>query len=66
LSLKGHGEAIRFMKEFGLPMLVTGGVKGWKEGRISLSARGLFTHVKDSYGFSLNRVRPFRSFHLTE
>ncbi|GAX79964.1 hypothetical protein CEUSTIGMA_g7403.t1 [Chlamydomonas eustigma] len=25
MSLKGHGEAIRFMKEFGIPMLVTGG-----------------------------------------
>lgn len=25
MSLKGHGEAIRFMKEFGVPMLVTGG-----------------------------------------
>lgn len=25
LSLKGHGEAVRFMKEFRLPMLVTGG-----------------------------------------
>jgi hypothetical protein len=25
MSLKGHGEAIRFMKEFNVPMLVTGG-----------------------------------------
>lgn len=25
MSLRGHGEAIRFMKEFGLPMLITGG-----------------------------------------
>lgn len=25
MSCKGHGEAVRFMKEFGLPMLVTGG-----------------------------------------
>mmetsp|Transcript_12127 Transcript_12127/g.26074 ORF Transcript_12127/g.26074 Transcript_12127/m.26074 type:complete len:429 (-) Transcript_12127:587-1873(-) len=25
MSLKGHGEAIRFMKEYGKPMLVTGG-----------------------------------------
>jgi len=25
LSLKGHGEAVRFMKDFRLPMLVTGG-----------------------------------------
>jgi acetoin utilization deacetylase AcuC-like enzyme len=25
LSLKGHSDAVRFMKEFGVPMLVTGG-----------------------------------------
>mmetsp|Transcript_10284 Transcript_10284/g.17891 ORF Transcript_10284/g.17891 Transcript_10284/m.17891 type:complete len:428 (+) Transcript_10284:176-1459(+) len=25
LSIKGHGEAVRFMKEFNVPMLVTGG-----------------------------------------
>jgi acetoin utilization deacetylase AcuC-like enzyme len=25
MSLKGHGEAVRFMKEFGVPLLVTGG-----------------------------------------
>uniref|UniRef100_A0A7S0RD65 Histone deacetylase n=1 Tax=Chlamydomonas leiostraca TaxID=1034604 RepID=A0A7S0RD65_9CHLO len=25
MSLRGHGEALRFMKEFGVPMLVTGG-----------------------------------------
>jgi hypothetical protein len=25
LSTRGHGEAVRFMKEFGVPMLVTGG-----------------------------------------
>eukprot|EP00798_Chlamydomonas_sp_ICE-L_P009961 gene9961-7837_t len=25
MSLKGHGDAIRFMKEYGIPMLVTGG-----------------------------------------
>jgi acetoin utilization deacetylase AcuC-like enzyme len=25
LSTKGHGEAVKFMKEYGVPMLVTGG-----------------------------------------
>ena len=25
MSLKGHGEAIRFMKDYGIPLLVTGG-----------------------------------------
>ncbi len=27
LSLEGHAEAVRFMKKFGVPMLVTGGAQ---------------------------------------
>jgi len=36
MSLKGHGEAVRFMKEFNVPMLVTGG--GWWLGPAVLRA----------------------------
>ncbi len=35
MSLKGHGEAIRFMKEYNIPMLVTGGERRAKGKKVS-------------------------------
>lgn len=50
MSLKGHGEAVRFMKDFKIPMLVTGG-------ELSISIRPVCVYPVDYLSVTRGVIR---------